>query len=535
MIKKVKETHIDKVISKRKSLTANSKGKAVIWTRVSSEEQYKNNNSIDTQLTACYRYCEKQNKEVKCEFGGTFESAKKAGERFLEMVGAVLNDPEVDTIVVYDYDRFSRNMEEGLTYKSQLNRSGVNIVSVNQPIDKNNMLAEYIEAILLIVANIDNAMRRHKCYEGMVACINRGEWYSKPPIGYTSKKVNKEHRLTINDQGRILRNAWTWIVNEPHITQVMIINRLKAQGLTMTKQHLSTCLRNPFYCGRLEHKYLNGKVIKGKQEQLIPEQIFDKVQQILNGNTSSGYEQAAETPRFPLKGHVYYNGHLLTGYTVKKKNCDYYKYSGRDGAINVSAKELHAKYIELLNQFNVPKELIPILIEVIKIKFAEKEGAQATEQSNITKNIATLQTQIKKTKRNFAIGKIDEDVYKDVIADLERDLHKAEGELERASVNLSNLTTYIDDTIAFACNLSSYWQKMDFEICQGIQKLVFPDGVKWDKETRSYLTTNCNSFFEILHCVSDSYKNRREKEKDKSCDLSSLVAGGGLEPPTSGL
>ena len=25
------------------------------------------------------------------------------------------------------------------------------------------------------------------------------------------------------------------------------------------------------------------------------------------------------------------------------------------------------------------------------------------------------------------------------------------------------------------------------------------------------------------------------KEKDKSCDLSSLVAGGGLEPPTSGL
>ena len=66
-------------------------------------------------------------------------------------------------------------------------------------------------------------------------------------------------------------------------------------------------------------------------------------------------------------------------------------------------------------------------------------------------------------------------------------------------------------------------------------KLVFPEGVKWDKESRNYRTTNYNSFFEILHCVSDSYKNRQEKEKDKSCDLSSLVAGGGLEPPTSGL
>ena len=535
MIKKSKNTNFDEIISKRKSLTASGKGKAAIWTRVSSEEQFKSNSSIDTQLSACYQYCEQHNKEVKCEFGGTFESAKKAGEKFLDMVGCVLNDPEIDTIVVFDIDRFSRNLEEGLTYKSQLNKSGVCLTSVNQPIDQNNLLAKHIEAILLIVADIDNAMRRHKCQEGMIACINRGEWYSKPPLGYTSKKVNREHRLTINEDGRILKNAWEWIANEPSITQSRIIERLKARGLTITKQHLSACLRNCFYCGRLEHKYLEGRVIKGKQEQLISEALFDKVQQILDGNNNAGYEVAAETPQFPLKGHIYYNGHLLTGYTVKKKNIDYYKYSGKDGSVNVSAKELHAKYIELLNQFKVPKELIPILVEVIKAKFAEKEGMQATEQSNIKKNIATLQTQIKKTKRNYAIGKIDEDVYKDVIADLERDLHKAEGELERASVNLSNLATYIDDTIAFACNLSSYWQKMDFEMCQGIQKLVFPEGVKWDKESRSYRTTNYNSFFEILYCVSDSYKNRQEKEKDKSQDLSSLVAGGGLEPPTSGL
>ena len=515
MIKKNKNTNFDKIISKRKSLTASGKGKAAIWTRVSSEEQFKSNSSIDTQLSACYQYCEQHNKEVKCEFGGTFESAKKAGEKFLDMVGCVLNDPEIDTIVVFDIDRFSRNLEEGLTYKSQLNKSGVCLTSVNQPIDQNNLLAKHIEAILLIVADIDNAMRRHKCQEGMIACINRGEWYSKPPLGYTSKKVNREHRLTINEDGRILKNAWEWIANEPSITQSRIIERLKARGLTITKQHLSACLRNCFYCGRLEHKYLEGRVIKGKQEQLISEALFDKVQQILDGNNNAGYEVAAETPQYPLKGHVYYNGHLMTGYPVKKKNKDhynhYYKYSGKDGSVNVSAKELHAKYIELLNQFKVPKELIPVLVEVIKAKFAEKEGMQATEQSNIKKNIATLQTQIKKTKRNYAIGKIDEDVYKDVIADLERDLHKVEGELERASVNLSNLATYIDDTIAFACNLSSYWQKMDFEMCQGIQKLVFPEGVKWDKESRSYRTINHNSFFEILYCVSDSYNNRREK------------------------
>ena len=535
MIKKTKKTSIDKIVSKRKALTASGKGKAVIWTRVSSEEQYKTNNSIETQKTACYRYCEGRGKEVKYEFGGTFESAKTAGEKFLNMIGAVLNDPEVDTIVVYDYDRFSRNLEEGLAYKGQLNRSGVTIASVNQPVDKSNTLAEHIEAILLIVADIDNATRRNKCYEGMVACINRGEWYSKPPCGYTSKKVDREHRVTINEEGRILKNAWEWIANEPNITQAKIIERLKARGLTMTKQHLSACLRNPFYCGRLEHKYLEGKVIRGKQEQLISEALFDKVQQILDGNNNAGYEIAAETPRFPLKGHIYYNGHLMTGYTVKKKNLDYYKFSGTGGAVNVSAKEMHAKYVELLNQFKLPEELLPILTDVLRKKFAEKEMDQEIDVSNIKKRIATLTTNIKTVKKRYAIGKIDEDVYCDAISDLENDMREAKLELDKASVNLSNLATYIDDTIAFACNLGSYWQKMDFEMCQGIQKLVFPEGVKWDKESRSYRTTNHNSFFEILYCVSDSYKNRQEKEKDKSCDLSSLVAGGGLEPPTSGL
>ena len=534
MIKKQKHNKIDKIISKRKSITANGKGKAVTWTRVSSEEQLKSNNSIETQLSACHRYCETNNKEVKYDFGGTFESAKKAGEKFLEMVGAVLNDPEVDTIIVYDYDRFSRNMEEGLTYKSQLNRSGVTIVAVNQPVDKSNMLATHIEAILLIVADIDNAMRRHKCYEGMVACINRGEWYSRPPLGYTSKKVNREHKITVNDEGRILKNAWQWIASEPNITQQAIVSRLQNRGLSITKQRLSACLRNSFYCGRLEHKYLNGKIIKGKQEQLISEALFDKVQKILDKNNND-YIQAEETPRFPLKGHIYYNGHMMTGYTVKKKDLDYYKYSGKDGAVNVSAKELHSKYIELLNRYNIPTELFPILVEVLKRKFAEKENCQQNEISAIKKNLATIRTHIKSAKKNYAIGKIDEDAYSSALADLEADEREAEKELEKASVNLSNLANYIEETTQIACNIGTYWNKQNFELCQNIQKLVFPNGLNWDKDNRCYRTNGTNTFFNLINNISSSYKNNTAQKKDKSDDLSLLVAEAGLEPTTSGL
>ena len=75
----------------------------------------------------------------------------------------------------------------------------------------------------------------------------------------------------------------------------------------------------------------------------------------------------------------------------------------------------------------------------------------------------------------------------------------------------------------------------DFETSQKIQKMVFPNGVRWDKENRAYLTDFGNLFFDLMFSVSDNYKNEIAQKTDKSCDLSVKVAGGGLEPPTSGL
>ncbi len=75
----------------------------------------------------------------------------------------------------------------------------------------------------------------------------------------------------------------------------------------------------------------------------------------------------------------------------------------------------------------------------------------------------------------------------------------------------------------------------DFEVSQKIQKMVFPNGVIWDKENRAYLTDFGNLFFDLISSVSRIYKNEAAQKKDESCDLSRLVAEGGLEPPTFGL
>ena len=128
------------------------------------------------------------------------------------MLSEILNDPAYNCLIVFDYDRFSR-ADEAIVYKLKLKKAGISLISVNQPMYPNNILAEQIENILLIIANIDNAMRRHKCYSGMVDCVRRGELYSRPPLGYDSHKEGKKHVITLNEKGHILSNAFEWVVN----------------------------------------------------------------------------------------------------------------------------------------------------------------------------------------------------------------------------------------------------------------------------------------------------------------------------------
>ena len=537
MIKNKKTDNLsreERIIRKRKELAKKEKV-AAIWTRVSSADQYKNNNSIPTQIAACEDYCARNGIRVKKYFGGENESGSKAGELFLDMIGEVLADPEYNHIIVYDFDRFSRSSTDGIIYKAKAKNSGVTVKSVNQPIDENNILAEQIENIFIVLANIDNAMRRHKCHEGMVACINRGEWYSRPPYGYTSKKVGKKHIITVNEQGRILKHAFEWIVDEPEIRQTEIIRRLRSEGLEISKQKLSQCLRNCFYCGLIEHEYLNGNRIEGCQEPLITKAMYWKVQDILDGNNSN-YLHAKETPRFPLKGHIRSSrdGRALTGYTVKKKNLDYYKSNSK--GCNISAKVVHAQFVEILNSLSVPDEFKPLFEMVIRRKFEEKEGEFADRVQSVCKNLNTLKTKLKTAKTRYVTENcISEEDYNEVKADLERKISECEQELKMCTTARSNLAEYTSMTLKIASTLGSEWRKFDFGVCQKIQTLVFPEGILWDNENRVARTENMNPFFAKIALAVRSVRGIDIKNKDNPNELSCLVAGGGLEPPASGL
>ena len=513
---------------------ANLKEKvAVVWTRVSTKEQAENNNSLEVQKKECELYAKRHNIKIVKYYGGTNESAKTEGKLYREMITEVAKTTGVNIILVYSFDRFSRAGDEGILTKRYLKSKGIYVVSATQVTDPDSPAGEFMENILFLFNQFENNLRKGKCEAGMKECLEQGNWYSRPPLGFDKTKKGKEHIITVNPTGELLRQAFVWKANEG-LTDVQIVERLKALGLKIYKQRLSEIFHNPFYCGKIKHALLGDKIVKGNQEILIEEDIWNKV----NGIESNiGYSHAIETPLYPLKRHIYCGdcGKLLTGYEVKAKKLHYYKCNTPGCKSNHKITKIHDAYSELLSEYTVPNELISILKKVLTKVFKERNQNQSSLHKELSKQLTECNNRIKTVNVKYGLGDIPTESYDATILELKEKKTAIESELENAKENLSNLEKFIDQTLQIASKLGHLWKNSNFDIQQKIQFLVFPKGTKYYKEENCYRTIEENSVFSFFRHISALYKGADMKKEPLFSDSFDLVAETGLEPVAFGL
>ena len=156
-------------------------------------------------------------------------------------------------------------------------------------------------------------------------------------------------------------------------------------------------------------------------------------------------------------------------------------------------------------------------------------------ESELKGRETSLQETKRKTMVRFGSGEIPSEVYNVTIDSINNQIEEVESRLRECKIAASNLSIDIDTIVATACKLGTLWKKGDFSEKQKIQNLAFPEGVKWDREKDIPRTDVENGALAVFRSISNSYKMERAQKKDKPLDLSSVVAGEGLEPPASGL
>ncbi|MBR6179587.1 MAG: recombinase family protein [Prevotella sp.] len=502
---------------------------AALWTRVSTERQENENCSLENQKKICKEFAKHEGITIKREFGGKHESAKNEGKMYKEMIAEVAKDREINIILVYSFDRFSRAGEEAIFTKEYLKAKGIYVVSATQLTDPDSASGKFMEGIIFLFNQFENELRRDKAVMGMTQCIKRGEWYGKPPLGYDHKKVGKTHVHTVNDTGRKLSNAWKWKANEG-ASDMEIVRRLRALGVNVDRKHLNKILLNKFYCGWIVNSLLDYEPVRGKQEILIDEDTWDRA----NGLSRAGYEQKEVTENYPLKRYVKCAdcGGYLTGYTVKAKGKDYYKCNTKGCKCNRSSIIMHDLYKELLNTYQIPTEFVPILSKVLHKVFDDFNCNKSTMRRDLKKRQSEIKNKIEKVQVRYGLGEITDSVYQTTYRKLNKDLAEIEGGLEDAKKNLSNLKKFIDEAIAMSCKLGTLWEQGDFLSRQKLQNLLFPNGIYFDKNTDNYRTETENEVFKTFRLFSASCEIGKEKATSEFLRLSPNVGMRRLERPT---
>jgi site-specific DNA recombinase len=509
---------------------------AVIYTRVSSKEQAEKNLSLDFQKRSIEEYAHRNSFTVSGYFGGTYESAKTDGrkefKRMLDFIKA--NKGRVSHILVYTLDRFSRTGGAAIKLAADLREKyGVSVFAVTQPTDTSNANGVFQQNIQLLFSEFDNQLRKQRAMAGMKEKFEQGIWCVRVPPGYSIVKENGQRKIVVNDIGKKLRKAFQW--KAEGIKNDEILERLKAMGWTIYPQKLSRAFSNPFYCGVIANRMLNGRLVEGTHEKLISPELFLQVNHVRSeAKGKYGVSHDKEIEPIPLKLFLKCPkcGSGYTGYVVKKKKIWYYKCRTTGCCANKNAAKVNERFIEYLSTYSVQPEFIPAMLDELKETFNSLMKGQIELEASLKARLQEVQQDIDTLEKKFYVKEqISEETFNKFYPGYVEEREKVMKLLPKSSSTISNLQDHLEKAVTFSSKLAVVWASSGFSKKERLQKMVFPEGLTYDAQKDELRTTRVNFVFAEIAYQSSKYDDPTKTKGDDKSPFVHNAEREGFEPP----
>ena len=261
--------------------------RAAPYARVSTDEQVEGY-SIEGQLDSMRKYASDRGWQIIEEYVDAGFSARTDNRPAFKRMIADAKQGKFDVVLVLRGDRFARNRMHAAMYKQLLKEVGVRVTSVTELIEKGTPSAVILEGMNEVIAEWYSVDLSVKITDAKRRRAEKGLWNGPVPFGYA---VATEGTLAvIPDEGGILRRAFemyasgcdtfqqigTWLNQTEHRPRVHRKDR-KGRNYLWGKDTVKCMLTNAFYLGYVKHK---DRLLPGKHEPIITQELFDKVQQV---------------------------------------------------------------------------------------------------------------------------------------------------------------------------------------------------------------------------------------------------------------
>lgn len=259
---------------------------AVVYIRVSTEEQSKHGFSVETQTNTCFEFAERQGyiiKRIFVEEGLSAGSLKRPeAQKLLKYCNESKNG--INAIIVWRLDRLSRFcVDYHGTIRPILINKNIKLLSATE-FNSDTIEGEYMRNIMMCNAEYELSLIRFRTKENMKTIARSGRRPAKAPIGYLN--VDDEftlHKKIIVDEvtAPFIKRAFelysTGMYSFKSLGEQLYLEgfRHPKTGEKFPPRKFDWLLHNPFYIGRFEW---SGEWYEGTHTPIVSKELFYRVQ-----------------------------------------------------------------------------------------------------------------------------------------------------------------------------------------------------------------------------------------------------------------
>jgi len=442
--------------------------RCAIYTRVSTDNQVIDGESLDEQEKKLLDYCRLRDWQVVKVYREEGRSGKNLERpKFKKLIKDIENGV-IDTIVIKKVDRLSRSILDFEKTYNFFERNKINLVSLQENFDTATAIGRAIIRTVLVFAQLEREQTAERTLDVMEYRAQQGLWnggYS--PLGYDYDKEKGE--LVVNEKEmkivRLIFNKYLELGSYQEVAKYVnglgykskeYINRKgeRKGGRKFIDTTIGQILKNSIYIGKIRY---NGKMYNGKHKAIIDEEIFDQVQNLIEKNRrkNSNIKKVGKH-NFILEGLVRcgYCGSIMTSKWAVSKGKRYFYYectsvehSGKEACQvrQISASALEEIIIERIEQISQNDILLHGILWNANRK-AEEEIKELEAGKLVLKlRLAELNKRGSKLVRKFADSedKAGDKLILREMKKIEEEIDKLEKEIGGKDFKIGQLQNYV--------------------------------------------------------------------------------------------
>ncbi len=459
----------------------------LVYLRVSTDQQARNENSIPAQREACLKFAEHseytldENSDFYVDAGESGRTGKR--NAFKVMTERLKSDPSVKAVLVYDISRIFRNGKEYFIYKDELKKHGKTVISVTEPFGSGETPADFIQEWMLAgFAEFRSRQDGVKIKNGMRHKAERGLYPGLAPFGYCNKR---EYMTGAKDRRWMetnpIESTWVKEIFSKYSTGRYslggLAHELNERGIPARNRRpfqvssLERILKNPIYIGHVDWGGVENP--NGQHEKLVDEETFYKIQTILKVRNYGANKKRKHL--FLLRGISWCgecNSRITGAYHTNRFGKKYGHYGCQkmqhtkrvacgQSVLSVSDGENQLK--DLIKIIQISESVANRLKEKIRLVISKDSNSNEELKKSILSQIENIENRKKSLLEKYVDENIDSDAYKKFKDELGLKESQLKAELARVEGKISKTVGQIETAIGLVRDCYKTYKESSYE------------------------------------------------------------------------